>query len=209
MYKAIIFDFDGTLVDSTRALGQVYHHLAEKHGLQKISAEEIEEIRSLPVREKLRMGGIPLYKLPGLIREARHEYASHIEHLQLFEGMEDILAELKSRNITMYILSSNSASNIRKFLASHNLDYFQEIYSSPNIMRKDAVIRKLLRNSEFTASQVIYIGDEIRDVLACQKVPVDIAAVAWGHDTAELLASGKPTFLLRQPADIIDILFDQ
>lgn len=207
LYKAVIFDFDGTLVDSSKALNQVYHHLAEKYGLQKISPETIEEIRSLPVREKLRLGGIPIYKLPRLAREARQEYASHIEQLQLYDGISDALEKLQEMGIKLYILSSNSTSNIRRFLASHSLDCFKGVYSSPNILKKDAGIRKLLQNSAYSSEQVVYIGDEIRDVLACRKVPVDMAAVSWGHDTAELLASGQPTFLINKPADIVDILF--
>lgn len=209
MYKAVIFDFDGTLVDSSKALHQVYHHLVEKHGLQKITPETIEEIRSLPIREKLKMGGIPIYKLPVLAKEARQEYASHIEHLQFFEGIKQVLEQLKEMQIDLYILSSNSTANIKRFLTTHNLNEFKDVCSSPNIMKKDRGIKRLLQTSGLSNEQVIYIGDEIRDVLACRRVPIDVAAVSWGHDKSDLLTSGSPTFLLHKPSDIIDVLFAQ
>lgn len=66
MVKYIIFDFDGTLVDSKDVFIEAYNQLAEKHNYKQIKNEELEELRKLSIRERCKALNFPMYKIPFL-----------------------------------------------------------------------------------------------------------------------------------------------
>ncbi len=206
MYDIIIFDFDGTLVDSDRIIDQLMDHFIVRYKMRPMDRQSFDELKTLPLREKIRKTGLPLYKLPRLVKEVRRSYAEHLHLLEMVPGIEKLINDLSSQSKRLFILSSNSTQNIDYFLNSHGIDQFEAVYSAPDLLRKDKGIRQLLKKHQVNAKKAIYIGDELRDITACQKVPIDIAAVTWGHDTETLLQTGQPNYLVRQPDDLHSIL---
>ena len=67
--KYIVFDFDGTLVDSQNIFVPIYNQLAEKHGYKTVKEDEIEHLRKLTMPERCKQLNVPLYKLPILALE--------------------------------------------------------------------------------------------------------------------------------------------
>jgi len=67
----LIFDFDGTLVDSFDVALQIVQRLADEFHFRKISTDEINQLKNLTSRELIRHLNIPLYKLPWLLHHAR------------------------------------------------------------------------------------------------------------------------------------------
>jgi phosphoglycolate phosphatase len=53
---------------------------------------------------------------------------------------------------------------------------------------------------------VLYVGDEVRDIVACKKAGVKIAWVDWGYDLKEAVADEKPDYLISNPLEIISIV---
>ncbi len=206
MYDIIIFDFDGTLVDSDRVIDQLMEHFVDRYQMQPMDRQSFDELKSLPLREKIRKTGLPLYKLPRLVKEVKQSYANHIDLLELVPGIENLIKDLAGQSKRLFILSSNASDNIVRFLKHHEIDQFEAVYSAPDLMRKDKGIRQLLKKHQLNAKKVIYIGDELRDIAACQKIPIDIAAVTWGHDTKNLLQTGNPNYLISRPDELYHIL---
>jgi phosphoglycolate phosphatase len=64
----------------------------------------------------------------------------------------------------------------------------------------------MARKFQIDRNQMLYVGDELRDVQACKKIGVKIAAVTWGFDSAPLLAASKPDLLCHSPAAFADLL---
>jgi phosphoglycolate phosphatase len=202
MFKAVIFDFDGTLADTRHLLYQVYDRLAGKHGYQKFSLAELEAMNSLSIRDRFKKTGVPLFKLPGLTREALAIYGEFISSAAPFPGIPELLRELKSRGLFLSIISSNSAGNINAFLAAHDLALFDRVRSSTGIFGKHRAINRLLGDLGIAKREAVYIGDELRDITACRKVPIPIIAVSWGYDHLSLLREGGPDFLVHHPGEI-------
>ncbi len=69
MQKYIVFDFDGTLVDSQNTFVPIYNQIAKKHGYKTVKEEEIEYLRKLTMPERCKQLDVPLYKLPILALE--------------------------------------------------------------------------------------------------------------------------------------------
>ncbi|MDD5659175.1 MAG: HAD-IA family hydrolase [Actinomycetota bacterium] len=206
MIRNIIFDFDGTLVDSSSAISKLYSYFAKKYNISKLDKEGFEAIKTLPLKQKMRKLGVPMRKLISMSVEAKNVYSSFISEIKFKEGIPCILSELADRRINMFILSSNSVSNINKFLKLNGISFFKGIYSSSNILKKDLTIIKLLKKHNLSKDEILYVGDEVRDIIACKRIGVKIAAVSWGFDSADSLSDSNPDYLFNKPSDLSSCL---
>ena len=202
MLKAVIFDFDGTLADTGHILYKVHDRLSEKHNLPPIPHDELDEIRSMPIRARFKKAGVPLFKLPQLLRETLQIYSEFIGSAEPFPGIEDMIRSLKAQGLILTIISSNTAKNINSFLKNHQLDLFDHIRSTSSLFGKHRTIIQALRELSIAGDDAVYVGDELRDITACRKVPIRIIAVSWGYDHLSLLQEGKPDYLVHSPEEI-------
>ncbi|CAM4453691.1 HAD-IA family hydrolase [Paenibacillus tarimensis] len=179
---------------------------SQRYGYRKIAAEEVEYMASLTIRDRLKVLQCPLYKLPALLREVKKMYKQEVVTLRSVEGMAAALRILKQDGTHLGILSSNRTENIQEFLDHNGLDEFEYIYTASNIFGKDRALLKLMRERGISASELLYIGDELRDIEACKRLQVHCAAVTWGYDAEDLLAKGDPEYMLRHPGDILTLI---
>lgn len=195
----LIFDFDGTLVQSKKLAIQLFNELSESYGGRKINNHDIAYLSGLSIPDRLRALNVPLRKLPALVFEGKREYKKAAVHLQPVEGIRDVLLSLKENGYSFGILSSNTSENIQQFLDFNEFPSFDFIHSATNLFGKHKAITSMARKLQIHRSHMLYVGDEQRDVLACKKIGVKIAAVTWGFDSAPLLAAAKPDFLCDTP----------
>jgi phosphoglycolate phosphatase len=206
MIQYILFDFDGTLVDSKEIAVLIFNQLAEKYNFKKVDKEHIKYLRTLSIMERCRFLNLPFYKIPWIVLESRALYKSYIQKLIPFDGIKSMLEELKNMGLNLVVLSSNSESNIRTFLQKNQPDTFNTIYTSSNIFGKDAVIKRFLKAHKLNSCQVIYVGDELRDIIACRKSGVEVVWVSWGYDSIEAVRGAKPDFIINKPEEILEVV---
>jgi phosphoglycolate phosphatase len=204
--KYVIFDFDGTVADSKELAFELLIELSDKYGFRKISREEANSKMLLSTKERLKFLRISLVQLPFMVLELKKNYARIVPFIKPFSGIKDVILSLKKQNIKTVIISSNSVENIKQFLVKHDLDYFETIHSQSNIFGKHRSIKSLLHQLKIGLHEVIYIGDEHRDIEACKKANIKIIAVKWGLDPAALLKKAKPDYIVDSPADIIKVI---
>lgn len=206
MINHVIFDFDGTLVDS-RDLGiELFNKLADKYSLGKIRHEQIEHLRSLPVKEKIRSMGIPYYLIPVLTVEVIRSYHQSIGTLRTFQGISDVVFQLKEKGFKLSIISSNSKHNIKVFLKNNDIDVFDNIFCFTGIFWKDKAVERFIKKYSLNTNELIYIGDEQRDIISCKSNNIKVIAVSWGYDSLELLSSANPDYIAATPKEIIHLL---
>lgn len=206
MVKYILFDFDGTLVDSRQVFLAVFNLLAEKYGYRKIRQEDLEALRCLSITDRCRFLNFPLYRFPFVAYQAYHLYRKRMKDLVLFAGIRELLAGLKSRGYQLGIISSNAENNIREFLLHQKIDTIEEIVCSKDIFGKGKMIRRFLKANGLKSSELIYVGDELRDIVACQKNGVKVVWVGWGFDGEELIKEAAPDFIVHSPEEILNLV---
>lgn len=206
VYKYVIFDFDGTLVDSKMTFISSWNILAKKYNYREIKIDGIEELSNLSMKEKMTWLNIPFYRIPFIAPKIYKLYRNSIHDIQLFEGIKDMLVQLEKKGYKTSIISSNSKENIRFFLEQNNIHSVNTIYCSSNIFGKDKLIYKFLRDHQLKSSDVIYVGDEQRDIVACKKIGVKIIWVGWGYDSIEVIEKEKPDYQVYRPAEILKVI---
>lgn len=206
MIKEIIFDLDGTLVDSLETFIRVGNEMAEKYGYRPVSQEKIKELLKMPMKKRLKELKIPVFKLPKMAVELLNNYHTYAEEVNLVEGVGELLQKLHAAGYGLSIVSSNSVHNIKSILELNKINVFENIQSSKGLFAKHITIGKLISKLGIDKSEVIYIGDEQRDVEACKKIGIKVISVAWGFDPVELLKHENPDFIARNPNEIYEII---
>lgn len=206
MIKYVIFDFDGTLVDSKNVFVSVYNQLADKHGFNQIKKSEIDYLRKLPIKERGKHLNFPVYKLPLFAAEFNRLYKESIKELQLFSGIRELLAGLHKRGYQLAIISSNSEENIEAFCRNNKITNFNEIVSEKHFFGKDKSINKFMKRNKLHHSEIVYVGDEVRDIIAAQKSNVKMIWVDWGYDLVEQAERNNPDHIVSSPKEILQIV---
>jgi len=207
MIENVIFDFDGTLVDSRYAVEKLFQYFKQKYKKTYMDSEQFRKINILTLKQKIKKMGVPLYKLPAISLEAKRVYFSYIGKIKIIEGIPDLLVKLAQLGLELSILSSNSVRNINHFLNINKINCFSGIYSAPNMLKKNEDIIKLLKKKKLARENTLYVGDELHDVVACKRIKIKVAAVTWGLDSIDSLKSGKPDCICNAPMEIYDYIY--
>ncbi len=204
--KHIIFDFDGTLADSTAVFASAWNTLAQKYKFKGIELKEIDTLKKLSISERSKLFDFPMYKLPMILPQFYKLYRQSLNEVHLFEGMKEVLLEIDKRGYKIIIISSNSKENILEFLKMNGIHCVADVLCSNRIFGKDKVMKKFLKESNVSATEVVYIGDEQRDIVACKKAGVPIIWVEWGYDAIEVIQNEEPEYKVATPEEILEII---
>lgn len=203
----VIFDFDGTIADSFDVVLNITNRLAPEFGYPITQPEDIPQLKGLSSREVMRRAGVPRFKLPFLLRRLRGELQREVSHLQPISGIRTALQDLKQQGCQLGIVTSNSESNVRAFLERQGLlDWFDFIGSGLTLFGKGRIIKNLLQLYDLDPAQVVYVGDETRDIEAARKVGISVISVAWGFNSGEVLAEQNPDFLIYRPEELASVV---
>lgn len=200
-----LFDFDGTVADTFTHALHILRRLAPVYGFHSLTDEEIEPARAMGFRELAAFLQIPKHKIPIILARGRAELLAEITCIQPCIGILPVLDELRAREHTLGIISSNSKENIRAFLAAHKLEHFAHISTSSKLLGKAREIKQTLKKHGYKKGHTLYVGDEIRDVEAAHKAGIPCAAVNWGFNNGESLHAAKPDYFAHTPADLLTI----
>jgi phosphoglycolate phosphatase len=201
--KHILFDFDGTIADSEKTALEIMTTLADRHGFPRVSMEDVERLRRMTIAERFRELELPLRRLPGWAKEYNVLFQEAVLKVDPFPGMKDVLRALHEGGYAISILSSNAENNIRRFLDRHGLQFIEDVRCSHRVFSKDRMIKRLLRRYRLQHEDVVYVGDEHRDVVACKRAGVRVIWVKWGFDGEEAVKAENPDFIAETPADIL------
>ncbi len=205
--NVILFDFDGTIVDSLGNVIQITNRLSEEFGYPKIDIEEFRKLQNLSSRQVFKQLDISIFKLPFLARRFDLEYHKEIPYLRMIPGMKETLLKLKLQGNHLGIISTNSVRNIQTFLQTESLsESFDFVLASPSLFGKNRLIKRVLKQQQYSPETVFYVGDETRDIEAAQRSQVRAIAVNWGFNSEQVLAAHNPDFLIRHPSELLEIL---
>ena len=200
----VIFDFDGTIVDSFAIFIKTTNCLAKDFSYSPISSSQIPLLKTLSLRERIQQLSIPKWKIPFFLRRFRKELNQLMPELQLINGMKETLIEIEQHDYRFGIVTSNSRQNVEYFLQLQKLNHlFEFIYGGQVLSGKTSRLKKLVKLNQFNSQQLIYVGDETSDIKAAKEAKVTNIAVSWGFNTQEVLAQKAPDVLIDRPEQLL------
>lgn len=201
-----IFDFDGTIADTYHQVVAISNLLAGEFNYRQIHEDERESLKDRNVRQIIKDLQVPMMKIPSIIARAKQELHKNVKNIHPILGLKEILDQLHRLAIPMGILSSNSAENVDAFLRNHDMErLFEFAKTTSRVWSKHATLRKILDERGTPVDRFIYVGDELRDVAAAQKMSGKVIAVAWGFNSYRALETHKPDYLIRRPEELLAI----
>lgn len=209
--KFVIFDFDGTIADTLSFSFQKFLEMAKLLQIDNLSDKQIiKEIRSKSYQELLKGSFKKAWlKFPfvvNMIKNMQVELEKEMENIKFFPGIKKFLFDLKKAEYKLAIISSNRKENIDKFIKFNKLNVFDFVHGKTDLFGKAGYLEKFLKDFSLNESEVIYIGDEIRDVEACKKVGIKMIGVSWGLHTVEALKKNGVDYMVKKPEEILKII---
>ncbi len=200
----IIFDFDGTIADSLPIVMELFFDWS---GIEPLSKKEIEKVRNMHTKDIFGYFGISIWKAPSLLVKGRSELGKRLDDVLIFGGIEDVLKQLSKQGHTLYVVSSNSTLNIRRFLRKNKISkYFSGVHGNVGIFGKTNVLRTIIRKYHLNPAECFSIGDETRDIDAAKKLKITSVAAGWGYNGEKILREHRPDFFAAKPKEIITII---
>lgn len=214
IYKHIIFDLDGTLIDSRQTFKTSLEYALMKMNVENYEIEDINKYIGPTLFETFNN----VYGFTD--QEAQEAYSYYIEDYvgndqiykaKLYEGVCEIISYLKNLDLFIGIATTKSEENAKSIIKYHNLDILQDrIYgtfrdrSRPD---KASVIKILLNEHKITKiDQVLMIGDRYADVDGARANGIDSVGVTYGYGSkAELLKSGA-TYIVSHLLELMEMI---
>jgi len=213
--KAVIFDLDGTILDTLSDLADAMNITLEKFGFPKRELSHHRKAIGNGIR-KYAERCIPEEHLTDALLDefvicAAQDYKNNSTvKTAPFPGVCDLMDFLSENGISMNILS-NKRNDFVNALTKH---YFSEytfdcVYGElPGIPKKPdpAAALKIVSDCGFEPCDVVFIGDSIYDVITGKNAGMKTVAVTWGNHDRDLLDSENPDFIADTAEEIIDYI---
>ena len=193
-FELIVFDWDGTLMDSAGLIVTSVQAAARDLGLEPPSDERARHIIGLGLIDALRhaLPGLEAARYPEVADRYRHHYLARDHELNLFAGAQELIAELAQAEFLLGVATGKSRVGLDRALGGSGLgSYFHatrcadECHSKPH----PQMLEELMDEFGVAPEATLMIGDTTHDLLMAKNAGAAALAVAYGaHPRAELEA---------------------
>jgi phosphoglycolate phosphatase len=202
----IIFDFDGTLANSVDLMFDLYNSHTEEFGYLPVKREEFPEIRRMGYAKVMRLKKIKARRLPKIISVLSREMRKSMDEVNPYDGIVSVLFDLQKMGFSIGVLTSNQTSLVQDFFKKHAFPNFDFVVSEKTIFGKDKALKKIIRRLGLECEQVLYVGDEPRDVTASHKAGIQVIGVTWGLAGNEGFETIIPDKIVHTPKELLDTI---
>lgn len=213
IYDTIIFDLDGTLLDSLNDIHDNINITMEKYNFEKKSRSEVKNAVGHGAGElmaKCIPNGRNNPKFDEALNFYKNSYLQNVANkTKPYDGIYDLLKYLKSNNYKIAIASNKCFSSVQKLKEIYFRDYISVSAGESKTIRKkpnpDTVLYAIneLKSSK---DKSLYIGDSEVDILTAKNLGINHISVSWGFKTKEFLKENGAEFIVNNPHEIIEYL---
>lgn len=199
--KAILFDLDGTLIDSSEGITKSAQYSLKHYGIDEPDLDRLKFFIGPPlVRTYSVYYGFSEEQAKEAVKVYRERYqAKGIYECKLYPGVEETLRELKNKGYFIGVASSKPEQSCKLILEYLGvMEYFDEVVGSTfdgKINTKEEVLNELFRRwSDIPKDEMCLIGDTIFDIEGANQVGIESIAVSFGFgDVDEMVKAGAKT----------------
>lgn len=200
-YKAVIFDWDGTVMDSTACIVGAIQSACTDLELPVPSDEDAGWVIGLSLQSALQHCAPTLQEaqLPLFIERYRHHFFLRDQQLPMFDGIVPLLDDLKSKEIRLGVATGKSRAGLDRVLQAQQLaDRFDYTRCADESQGKPhpAMLFDTLKALDLKPEHVLMVGDTTHDVQMAASAGIDSMAVTYGAHSKRTLLMSEPTVMV-------------
>lgn len=216
MYRGLVFDLDGTLLDTLQDIGEAMNRVLARHGFPEHRMDSYRYLVGRGVTQLVR-SALPVEAareelvIQGVLADLRNEYTVQQEkHTALYPGIADLLDRLSESNYKLAVLSNKPHELTQQVVRRHlgRWDFVTVLGAREGVPVKPdpAAVYDVLADLQLTGREVLYLGDTDTDMQTAERSGLVAVGVEWGfRKRDELLRSGA-RYIIRHPMDTLTIL---
>lgn len=211
-FDLLIFDWDGTLVDSIDWIVHCVQAAAEEYGCAIPPSQAAKDIIGLSIQEAMNT------LFPDVDSAMQKKMVSHYSQMffskqttakDLFDGVEDMLYQLKQAGYQLAVATGKSRAGLDKVLQGTGIGELfcitrcaDETASKPHPL----MLEQIMQHTGISPERTLMIGDSIHDLQMAQNAQISAIGVTCGAHSAEILQQYQPLFCLEQTTELLELI---
>ena len=204
----IVFDFDGTLADSWEVMVEELQKVALERFGKELTEEHIHWFRSLGATKASRLVAkrekLSILTMIRVGMEVQKHVRQEEHRVSFYPGVVKMIKDLKKKGYLLGVASANDIKVLAPVLKREGVyKDFEFVTWGRSILGKKRILARMLKRYHFDKNEVVYVGDQVRDIEAAHKLGLKIIAVDWGFNDRSVLKKYKPEGLISKPEELI------
>ena len=198
---SVVFDFDGTLIDSAHDVAVAYCMALPKFGFEPPPPESIQigPPVDVMVRQMIGQDADPALAAAIINEFRRHYDTTDYPATTLYPGAEELLKRLKSKGIRLSIATYKRTIPTQRILAIKGIvDLFDEVLALElhgERLTKHQMLVRIMEATQTKPTETFFFGDSVSDIQAGRDSGVNTVAVLYGYESSEELLAAQPDFV--------------
>jgi phosphoglycolate phosphatase len=210
LIRGIIFDFDGTLIDSYEAITESLNSVRSAFSLAALPVDEVKEMVGHGLEHLIEKAVGPQRVADG-VKLFRQTYAELCQRkTTILPHVKETLENLDQRGYRMAIASNKPSYFARDILKALEMEHlFAEVLGPNDVDRPKPdpeMLEIIMMRLGLAPDEVVYVGDMLVDIQVAQRAGVAVYAIPTGSATREALLAGRPDRILHRFTDLLTVL---
>jgi len=211
--RTVLFDLDGTLIDSVRLILDSYHHTLATHGLPPRSDDEWLAGVGTPLTVQFADWRDDPETLQALIATYREYNLKHHDRMvTVYPGVVEVVRALKADGVATGLVTSKNRVGALRGLTLVQLEALMDVLvcadEVENPKPHPEPVEKAVRLLSADPRATVYVGDSVHDMLSGRAAGVRTAAVLWGPFGRAHLEGAQPDYWLERPEELLTLVRD-
>jgi pyrophosphatase PpaX len=209
--QTVLFDLDGTLIDSIRLILDSYHHTLAAHGIPPRTDEDWLRGVGTPLNVQFAEWRDDLGKLEAMVATYReYNLAHHDRMVTIYPGIVAAVGSIRAAGCRTGLVTSKNRQGALRGLTLVRLEAMMDVLvcadEVTNPKPHPEPVEKAVALLGADPATTVYVGDSIHDMVSGRAADVRTAAALWGPFGREHLELATPDYWLETPADLLTLL---